>query len=317
MISLQVSFLGILLCSNVFAADHKVQKFLFIGRSAPQAFSHKINDKVEGVQVIYSWKSIEKDKDKYDFEKIETDLAFLKSRGKKLWIQLQDRFFDAKDRSIPDYLLNDPIYQGGLARQRDNPGEGQGVGSGWVSKQWNPALSERYQKLIAQIALKLDGRIYGINLPETSADIDFKAESKMGFTCDRYFESTLKNINFAKKVFKKSYVVQYTNFWPCEWENDHKYMSRFFENAVINGIGLGGPDIIPYRKGQMKNSYPFFNKYKRKLPIVAFAVQEPTRTYTNPKTGKKFTDEEFLDFGENFLGVNLIFWSTEINPIDN
>jgi hypothetical protein len=80
---------------------------------------------------------------------------------------------------------------------------------------------------------------------------------------------------------------------------------------MVKKIGLGGPDIIPYRKGQMKNSYPFFNKYKGKLPIVAFAVQEPTRTYTNPKTGKKFTNEEFLDFGKTFLGVDVIFWSVD------
>jgi hypothetical protein len=222
-----VSLLGFLPCSNVLGSESKVQNFLFIGGSAPRDFSARINDQVEGVQVVYSWKSIETDKDKYDFERIEKDLAFLRSKGKKLWLQLQDRFFDS--RSIPDYLLKDPIYQGGLARQRDNPGEGKGVGSGWVSKQWNPALNERYQKLIAQIALRLDGQIYGINLPETSADIDLKVESKMGFTCDRYFEATLKNVNFAKSVFKKSYVVQYTNFWPCEWENDHKYMSRFLK----------------------------------------------------------------------------------------
>ena len=41
------------------------------------------------------------------------------------------------------------------------------------------------------------------------------------------------------------------------------------------------------------------------------AVQEPTLTYTNPKTKRKFTREEFVDFAENYLGVNVIFWSTK------
>ena len=67
----------------------------------------------------------------------------------------------------------------------------------------------------------------------------------------------------------------YANFWPCEWNNDQKYMSRTFEFALAHGIGLGGPDIVPWRKAQMKNSYPFFNKYKGKLPLVAMAVQSP------------------------------------------
>ena len=56
--------------------------------------------------------------------------------------------------------------------------------------------------------------------------------------------------------------MQYANFWPCEWDNDQKYMSRAFEFAKQNRIGLGGPDIVPYKKAQMKNSYPFFHRYK-------------------------------------------------------
>ena len=128
--------------------------------------------------------------------------------------------------------------------------------------------------------------MWGVNLPESSADVDTKND-KTGFTCDRYFEATLENIAFARKVFSKSHVVQYTNFWPCEWDNDRKYMSRAFEFAKRNRIGLGGPDIVPYKKAQMKNSYPFFNRYKGQLSLVAMAIQEPTLTYTNPETEKE------------------------------
>ena len=108
----------------------------------------------------------------------------------------------------------------------------------------------------------------------------------------------------------KSHVVQYVNFWPCEWNNDKKFMSRAFEFAHANGIGLGGPDIVPYKKAQMKNSYPFFNQYKGKLSLVAMAVQEPTLTYTNPETKKPFTREEFVAFAQDYLGVDIIFWAT-------
>lgn len=61
----------------------------------------------------------------------------------------------------------------------------------------------------------------------------------------------------------------------------------------------------------MKNSYPFLHRYKGKLRLVAMAVQEPTLTYTNPQTGRPFTRAEFVDFAENYLGVNVIFWSTK------
>ena len=59
----------------------------------------------------------------------------------------------------------------------------------------------------------------------------------------------------------------------------------------------------------MANSYPFFHHYQGQLALVAMAVQEPTLTYTNPATRKPFTKAEFVDFAQNFLGANIIFWS--------
>jgi len=225
---------------------------------------------IAGVQIVYNWKELETAKDKYDFSRIETDLAFLGKLNKKLFVQVQDRFFMPEARHVPRYLLEEPEYGGGLAPQADNPGEGLPAGSGWVAQHWNPGVRLRYQKLLRPFEKKVDGRVYGGNLPETSADIDAKRD-KTGFTCDKYFKAELENLRAAKSAFRKSYVVQYVNFWPCEWENDHDYMGRIFQFAAANGIGLGGPDIVPYRKGQMKNSYPFFNKYKGKLALERFA----------------------------------------------
>ncbi|MBS9425356.1 hypothetical protein [Photorhabdus caribbeanensis] len=264
---------------------------------------------IDGVQIVYSWKQLESAPGKYDFSAIEKDLSVLNRIKKKLFVQIQDRFFEKNARYIPFYLQQGKKYQGGLVAQVDNPGEGKAQGYGWVAIQWNTALRKSYQNLLSELAKEFDGRITGINLPETAIDIDMK-QDKSGFSCNRYFAAELDNIKFARQVFEKSYVVQYVNFWPCEWDNDHQYMSRFFNFASKNKIGLGGPDIVPYQSAQMKNAYPFFNRYKGKLDLVAMAVQEPTLTYTNPKTKKPFTQEEFTDFAENYLGANIIFWST-------
>jgi hypothetical protein len=264
---------------------------------------------IGGVQIVYSWKSLETAKDTYDFSQIERDLAYLDGLDKKLFIQLQDRFFEVQHKNIPLYLMQEPIYGGGLVPQFDNPGENKPVGHGWATQQWNPAVRERFQMLLQALADKFDGRVSGINLPETAIDIDIKRD-KTGFTCEKYFAAELANLGFARKVFRKSHVVQYANFWPCEWNNDHQFMSRLFAFAHANRIGLGGPDIVPYKNAQMKNSYPFFHQYKGQLALVAMAVQEPTLTYTNPETRKPFTREEFGSFAENYLGVDIIFWST-------
>ena len=264
---------------------------------------------IDGAQIVYTWKSLEPAKDHYDFKQIEEDLRYLEGLDRHLFIQLQDRFFEITHKGVPQYLQTEPVYGGGLVPQVDNPGEGKPEGYGWATQQWNPAVRERFQRLLAALAEKFDGRVAGINLPETAIGIDIERD-KTGFTCEKYFAAELENAQFARKVFSKSHVVQYMNFWPCEWENDQKFMSRGFAFAKEHGIGLGGPDIVPYKKAQMKNSYPFFNQYKGKLSLVAMAVQEPTLTYSNPETKKPFTREEFVAFAQDYLGVNIIFWTT-------
>jgi hypothetical protein len=264
---------------------------------------------IEGVQIVYSWKSLESAKDEYDFADIEQDLRSLEGLHRKMFIQLQDRFFEVQYRNVPRYILEEPIYGGGLVPQTDNPGEDKPAGHGWATQQWNPAVRERFQKLLQALAQKFDGRVFGINLPETAIDIDIDND-QTGFTCEKYFDAELANLAYARKVFRKSHVVQYVNFWPCEWNNDHEFMARVFALAREKGIGLGGPDIVPYKQAQMKNAYPFFHRYKGQLRLVAMAVQEPTLTYTNPETRQPFSRKEFVAFAENYLGVDIIFWST-------
>ena len=86
-------------------------------------------------------------------------------------------------------------------------------------------------------------------------------------------------------------------------------MSRLFELGKEQGIGMGGPDIIPYRRAQEKNAYQLLKSDGAELPVVAMAVQGPTLTYTNPNTGEKFTRGEFEAYARDELNVDIIFWS--------
>jgi hypothetical protein len=288
-----------------------VRNFLYTGSGDLKQFDAMITrPDIEGVQVVYTWKELEKSKGQYDFSSIERDLHYLDGVHRKLFIQIQDRFFEPQARNVPAYLLRAPEYRGGLAPQYDNPGENRPIGNGWVALQWNAAVQARYQQLLAALAKQFDGRVMGVNLPETAIDLDMKRD-RTGFSCDRYFDATLGNLDFARKVFHTSYVVQYVNFWPCEWNNDRRYMSRLFAFASEHAIGLGGPDIVPGKKAQMKNAYPFFHRYKGKLALVAMAVQEPTLTYTDPRTRQPFTRKAFVDYAQDYLGADIIFWSTQ------
>jgi hypothetical protein len=286
------------------------QLFLFLGGDEASSYEKKLKKTcVRGAQIIYSWKQLEPKKGMYDFSKIEKDLIFLGKIHEKLFIQLQDRSFEPNIFNVPDYIRDDEIYHGGVAMQYDYPGEGKPITSGWVARVWDPAVRERFNLLVQKLATEFDGRIYGINLPETAVDFDMN-NPPQGFTPDNYFYAELKNIRTLRKAFHKSIVVQYVNFFPGEWNNDHQYMSRLFSYSMNNHIGLGGPDVAPYRAAQMKNSYPFFYKFKIGM-FTSMAIQEPDYTYINPKTGEPYKFSEFYNFTKNYLGAALLFWNIQ------
>ncbi|MEM1053750.1 MAG: hypothetical protein AAGI28_16835, partial [Pseudomonadota bacterium] len=288
--------------------EDRLQHFIFIGGAQLSDHEDLLNrSDIDGAQVVYNWRQLEPREGVYQFEKIERELELANRLGKRLFIQLQDRFFLPESRYLPDYILEEPQYGGGLVRQEDNAGEGVAKGSGWVAAQWNPYLRRRFQALIAALGERFDGRVYGLNLPETAIEVPTDDGAPAGFGCDAYFEAEMDNLRAARAAFKHSLVVQYVNFWPCEWNNDRQHMSRIFELGRSEGIGMGGPDIIPYRRAQEKNAYPFFASMGKELRVVAMAVQGPTLTYTNPKTGMKFTRQEFESYAVSKLNVDIIF----------
>ena len=310
-IALLAAFLAAFTFSSQAFAKDALSHFIFVGGSELSEHEATLErSDIAGAQVIYPWRALEAKEGDYTFEKIERDLSVAERLGKHLFIQVQDRFFLPTARNLPDYILTEPAYGGGLVRQSDNPGEGKAKGEGWVAAQWNPAVRARFQALLTALGERFDGRVYGINLPESSIEVATQGrKAPDGFTCDTYVDATLENAAVAKAAFPSSHVVQYVNFWPCEWNDSEGYMSRTFAWALEKGVGLGGPDIIPYRRGQIKNSYPFFARYGDKLDLVAMAVQGPTLTYTNPKTGQRFTRAQFEDYAVNDLRVDIIFWS--------
>lgn len=266
---------------------------------------------IAGGQIIYSWRQLEPRKDEYDFSKLDQDLAVARSLHKKLWVSISDHTFSLKWKGMPDYLSDDPEYQGGITFQYSYPGTASGSNktpNGVVAMQWIPAVRARYQKLLHAIAARFDGKIYGIDLGETAMDANL-AEGEKGFTCDGYFDAEMENIAAARAAFHKSAVVMFANFWPCNWNDRRHYMSRAFAYAAAHDIGMGGPDIYPFNPALMQNSYRFLNDYRGKLKLVAMSVQEPDLDFIDPATGKPFSKDSLTGFARDYLGANIIFWA--------
>ena len=101
----------------------------------------------EGAQVSYSWRQLEQGKDNYDFRLVREDLAFMNAHGKRLWILITDVAFSDRWKMVPEYLLKDPQYRGGVVRQYKYPNgdETRAAPLGWIAKRWDPAVQDRFQ----------------------------------------------------------------------------------------------------------------------------------------------------------------------------
>src|SRR6266404_6907409 len=204
----------------------------------------------EGAQLKYSWRELERETDTYDFSDIERDLSFLQSKGKKLFIQLQDASFDPGIVNVPPYLLNDPRFNGGADKQYDikNDEEEHAVPEGWVARRWDPAVQERFQKLLSALGKEFDGKVEGINFAETS--VSFGESGRLfpkGFTPTTYRDAILTNMTALKRAFPKSVTMQYANFMPGEWlpGEDRSFLRSVYQRAKELGVGVGGPDLLP------------------------------------------------------------------------
>jgi hypothetical protein len=284
-----------------------IKHFIFFSRDREHIHdsSFYLNQGVTGAQITYVWKTLEPQKSNYDFSKIEEDLKFLESKHKKLFIQIQDVTFDSTLIIQPKYLLTDSSYHGGIAPDYAFT-DGSLIKSGWVSRRWDPAVAERWHLLLTALGKRFDGRVEGINLPESSLAIGENGSPLPdGFTYEKYRDALKENMRVLKQAFPKSVGIQYANFMPNGY-----YMKDLYDYAREIKIGMGGPDIKVYRKAQMDNSYPLIRAIHGIVP-TGVAVQHGNYDIINIKTGKQVTVPEILDFAKNYLRLNYIFWCTE------
>ena len=313
---LYVALLAGLCCAPVIAKSP--HHYVFFGqdreklKTTPSLLETKT---VEGAQVTYSWRQLEHEKDNYDFAEIREDLAFLTSNGKKLFIQLQDVSFSESRINVPRYLLRDPVYNGGAEKHYNikDDDESQAVVGGWMARRWDPAVQERFQKLLAALGKEFDGRIEGINFDETA--VGFGSTGRLfpkGYNFEIYRDAIITNMKALRGAFPKSVVMQYANFMPGEWRptEDKGYLRAIYKAAKELKVGLGGPDLLPHRPGQLGSSYPLLRDAAGVVP-TGIAVQDGNLADVNPKNGNRVTVDELFKFATGYLKVDYIFWGIQ------
>jgi hypothetical protein len=248
------ALLLLVVVSAPMALAQNVHHYIFVGMdreklAEPGFLDHK---GVEGVQVKYTWRQLEQGKDNYVFDDIRADLALVKAKDKKLFVQVQDATFGLEWMPVPKYLREDPAYHGGVAQQANYP-DGkpeEAKAYGWVARRWDPAVRERFNKLLAALGKEFDGQIEGINLPESAIDIPYTGPlMPSGYTREGYRDGLLETMAALKTAFPKSTAMLYVNFMS-EADPDGKpvYLRSLYERAAELKLAMGGPDLLPGNK---------------------------------------------------------------------
>jgi hypothetical protein len=267
---------------------------------------------IAGAQIKYTWRELEPEPGHYRFEPIERDLTVLAKSSRRLFAQIQDVSFHRGIVNTPA-SLSGAAYRGGIARQYTESGRRK-TAEGWVARRWDLAVQDRFHRLLAALGSRFNDRVEGITLPETAIEVDPGRNGALpaGFSTRGYRDAIVATLAAAKRGFPGSVVLQYVNFMPAEWlpGDDKGYLRSVYEAAHRLGAGVGGPDLLPCRKGHLNRAYPL-NRQSAGIVPTGIAVQDGNFEHVNPATGRR-VDVAGLDaFASGHLRVRCIFWGTQ------
>lgn len=298
-------------------ADSAIKHFVYFARDRESLRNHPLlrQPKIRGAQVMYIWSELEPRRDEYDFASIDEDLQYLEAHGKTLFVQLQDATFYDRFQPAPDYLRS-PEFDGGVVAQRDDDGEAEG----WVVKRWNPAVRARFAKLLAALGERFDGRVEGLNLQESA--IGVTPGDEPGFTAPIYVESLRANMRALKNAFPNSTTLLYANFMPGEWLpwEDEGYLRSIYRYGEEIGVGLGAPDLMVRRKGQLNHALAMMHENDFSVPL-GIAIQDGNyightgadgSVADQVRPARRNLVPMLYEFARDFLEVDYLFWVNQV-----
>lgn len=259
------------------------------------------NPDFEGVQLKLDWKSIEPQRGVFDFSLVDSVLDVAQSYGKKIVFQFQYKTFQGRPPIVPDYLLTDSIYAGGVAYYSD---------SSSVAKIWMPSVTNRLDTVFRAMGNHFGNHpaLEGINLPETatfSAGTDYNVPA--------YINGIKANIAHLRIAFPDSvFILQYLNWLPGSGPMDSLIKNlriiADYTTTLVN-TGFGGPDnkIQTSPNPTFTPVMTFQYEYNRQA-VLGNATQWNDYGYINPHTGVTVTIDEILQYSVDSLKNDYVFW---------
>jgi hypothetical protein len=253
---------------------------------------------IKGVMLYVWWYQLEKSKGVYDFSKIDVHLNKLKSLStpKRLVVRVMDRKFGGTTKTgiIPNYMLTDPLYKGGVAYQPN-------VGN--VARLWEPAVMDRLIALYRALGTRYnsDAHVEGFATEETS--IGFGADKSKwpsGYSTSALLREFTRFAKSARTTMPQTNIFMNTNFLGSDTD-----MGKLIQALYESDMGAGGPSTIPNRyiqaqkvwTGQTGANY-------RGLISIGTCIEHMV---FGGKHGD-FTPKQVGDWAYQNLGVTHLFW---------
>ncbi len=277
-----------------------------------------------GVQKIFSWRTLETEKDRYDFSSLRESLALARKYNRQLVVQLTYKSFARDVRGIPDYIAG-PDYGGGVYRT---------VKGALNPVLWNKKVNARFTALIVALGREFDRdpNLEAVNLPETAPSanlIDSPQPGVDAYTEALYFDALKEQMMTLRRAFPHTVVIQYTNF-PT------KLLDQMTDFEKEIGVGMGGPDVYPRPDAvndPVRGVYRLYKKLAGIVPLGAAVQQsnyrvadkkraELSHRLPNAKPVIVITPEdealipprEHLKVAQEQLKLNYVFWA--MKPAD-
>lgn len=258
-----------------------------------------LNDGIfTGAQGRYLWRELEPTEGRYDFSRIERDLQYLASMGKKLVIQLETRDWGSTAFGFPSYIVS-PKYAGGYFRRKSGLA---------VPKMYNPLVAERFRLLVQALGARFDRNITleAVVTGETSLGLrdPQNPQAVADYRPGVWRDEIIKSITAARRSFATTNIIVYVNYL----DYGSPLLAEIVRHAASQNVGIGGPDLLPHQPAAESDHYHYYSQVAGEVPLGT-AVQWGNYEYRNPKTGSRVTIREIVDYGVNKLHLNYFFWA--------
>lgn len=251
-----------------------------LNKTKPYAF-------LKGVSVIHQWRELEPTKGRYNFSRIESELALAKAYGKQLMIQINDRtFWRSWPDCVPDYVINDPIYKGGQSH----------FGIKCTALRWVPEVQDRLIELYKALGQKFNGdpNFEAIFVEEDG--VETRGDNMGLYSSRGYTDQEKRGMAALAASFQNTQVFKFLSWGPN--------VGELFAYAKKLGLGVGGPDLVPDSK---TFSTPFYTQYAGQIPLQISSQDPRVKQYID----QGGSVERMLDFAITDpagLHVNYIIW---------